>query len=88
MTPLLSTYSRPPEDDESRFAYMLDGERAVVEWSNVRNSEKRKISFQVIVTYTTGDIQFVYRDVNDIQGWARMRFPGCENIAGKARRGK
>ena len=85
MTPLLSTYSLSPEDDESRFAYMLDGERAVVEWRNVRNSEKRKISFQVIVTYTTGDIQFVYRDVNDIQGWAKIPFPGCENFSGKQR---
>ena len=62
MTPLLSTYSLPPEDDESRYAYMLDGERTVVEWRNVDNSEKQKISFQIIVIHATGDIQFVYRD--------------------------
>ena len=64
MTPLLSTYSMPPEDDESRFAYLLEGDRTVVEWRHVDNSEKQKISFQIIVIYDTGDIQFVYRDVN------------------------
>ena len=63
MTPLLSSYSTP--DDTGRFAYMMDGERAVVEWRDVLNSEKQKISFQVIITFATGDICFVYRDVND-----------------------
>ena len=65
MTPLLSTYSLAHEDDSGRFAYMIDGEKAVVEWRGVFNSEKQKISFQVIITFATGDICFVYRDVND-----------------------
>ena len=64
MTPLLSSYSKP--DDSGRFAYMMDGERAVAEWRGVLNSEKQKISFQVIITFSSGDIHFVYRDVNDL----------------------
>ena len=48
MTPLLSSYTML--DGMGRFAYMIDEERAVVEWRDVYNSEKRKISFQVIIT--------------------------------------
>ena len=65
MTPLLSSYSLTHEEGDGigRFAYMINEERAVIEWRDVCNSEKRKISFQVIITFSTGDIHFVYRDV-------------------------
>ena len=68
MTPLLSSFSLSPEDDDDvgRFAYMMDGERAVVEWREVYNSNGQKMSFQVITTFATGDIHFVYRDVKEI----------------------
>ena len=63
MTPLLSSYTK--SDDEGRFAHMMDKERAVVEWRHVHSTDKKKISFQVIITFATGDIHFVYRDVYD-----------------------
>ena len=60
MTPLLSSYSLTP-GEEGRFAYMMDGERAVVEWRDVRTSKERKMSFQVVMFFGSGDIHFVYR---------------------------
>ena len=68
MTPLLSSYSLPAEGEvDGRFAYMINGERAVVEWRDVCNSNEQKISFQIVLTYSTGDIHFVYRDVREIE---------------------
>ena len=60
MTPLLSGYSLSP-GKEGRFAYMTDGERAVVEWRDVHTSKERKVSFQVVMIFGSGDIHFVYR---------------------------